>query len=122
MGFRSGAYAKIWSIQQVSSTFAKMQISITRKNKSTGEYDTEFSGFVGVVGSVPVNKTLTLKRGDKIKLGEVDVTTKYDKDKNITYTNYKVFSFDTDSDGGSSNAAHVPSVDDGEIEGPALPF
>lgn len=42
MGFRTGSYATIWSVESASDTRTKARISISRKNKQTGEYDTDF--------------------------------------------------------------------------------
>ena len=52
---------------------------MSRKNKNTGEYETDFSGYVGFVGTVAAKKAAQLKEKDRIRLGDVDVTTKYDK-------------------------------------------
>lgn len=92
MGFRKEAFATIWSVESTSDTLTKARISISRKNKQTGEYDTDFSGFVSFVGTAAAIKAAGLKEKDRIRLGDVDVTNKYVKEKNITYTNYKIFS------------------------------
>lgn len=125
MGFRTGAYAKIWKVEPFSDTSTKLRISVSRKNKQSGEYEQDFSGFVTAVGTAAAKKAACLKEGDKIKLGDVDVTTTYNKEKNITYTNYKLFSFDVDN--GSNDAPKMsnepqPSVDSGEIDDSRLPF
>jgi len=39
MGFRTGAYAKVWKVEPYSDTSVKLRISISRKNKQSGEYD-----------------------------------------------------------------------------------
>ena len=90
MGFRTGSYATIWSVESASDTRTKARISISRKNKQTGEYDTDFSGFVDFIGTAAARKALTLKEKDRIRLGDVDVTNNYNKEKNITYTNFKI--------------------------------
>lgn len=38
MGFRNGAFAKVWEVTPVSDTSTKLRISISRKNKQTNEY------------------------------------------------------------------------------------
>ena len=81
----------------------KLRISISRKNKQSGEYEQDFSGFVNAIGTAAAKKAACLKEGDTIKLGDVDVTNKYDKEKNITYTNFAVFSFDLDGEDGAQN-------------------
>lgn len=45
-----------------------------------------------------------------VKIGSCDVTNKYDKDKNTTYTNYVVFNFEDNPDGGSKPAAPKPTA------------
>ena len=127
MGFRKEAFATIWSVESTSDTFTKARISISRKNKQTGEYDTDFSGFVSFVGTAAAKKAAVLKEKDRIRLGDVDVTNKYDKEKNVTYTNYKIFSFETQNeiDGGSRNTESPEPkkpVDDGEVDDDRLPF
>ncbi len=131
MGFRQNAYATIWSVESASDTRTKARISISRKNKQTGEYDTDFSGFVDFIGTAAARKALTLKEKDRIRLGDVDVTNNYSKEKNITYTNFKIFSFETQSEingtgngGGNSgyNTEPQKNVDSGEIDDSQLPF
>ncbi len=94
MGFRSGRYATVWEVKPFSNTMTKVRISTSVKNKQTDQYETDFSGFVAFVGSDAAGKALNLHEKDRIKLGDIDVTTKYDKEKNVTYTNYSCFSFE----------------------------
>lgn len=129
MGFRTGSYATIWSVESATDTRTKARISISRKNKQTGEYDTDFSGFVDFIGTAAARKALTLKEKDRIRLGDVDVTNNYNKEKNITYTNFKIFSFETQAEinsgcGGNSGFNTEPqrAVDSGEIDDSQLPF
>ena len=51
MGFRKDTFATVWSVEPTSDTMTKARISISRKNRQTGEYETDFSGFVSFVGS-----------------------------------------------------------------------
>lgn len=123
MGFRTGAYAKVWEVTPMSDTSTKVRLSVSRKNKQTNEYEQDFSGFVLAIGTAAAKKASCLKQGDRIKLGDVDVTTKYDKDKKVTYTNYKMFSFETDEgEIGSQSTEPQPVVDEGEIDDNRLPF
>lgn len=125
MGFRTGAFAKVWEVKPFSDTSVKLRLSVSRKNKQTGEYEQDFSGFVNAVGTAAAKKAASLKEGDRIKIGDVDVTTKYDAEKKTTYTNFKMFSFELD-DGGpapkSNNTEPQPSVDSGEVDDSRLPF
>ena len=121
MGFRTGAFAKVWEVTPMSDTSTKLRMSISRKNKKTDEYEQDFSGFVLAIGTAAASKAARLKEGDRIKLGDVDVSTKYDKDKKITYTNFKMFSFDSDGENpaparSASPNEPKPGVDDGEVD------
>lgn len=117
MGFRTGAYAKVWEVTPMSDTSTKVRLSVSRKNKQTNEYEQDFSGFVLAIGTAAAKKASCLKQGDRIKLGDVDVTTKYDKDKKVTYTNYKMFSFETDEgETGGQSTEPQPIVDEGEVD------
>lgn len=126
MGFRSGAFAKVWEVAPMSDTSTKVRMSISRKNTQTGEYEQDFSGFVMAIGTAVASKAARLKKGDRIKLGDVDVSTKYDKDKKVTYTNFKMFSFEADGESASPRPTPPdepkPGVDDGELDDSRLPF
>lgn len=123
MGFRTGAYAKVWEVAPMSDTSTKVRMSVSRKNKQTNEYEQDFSGFVLAIGSAAARKAAALKEGDRIKLGDVDVSTKYDKEKKITYTNFKMFSFDTeDGESAPTPSEPQPTVDEGELDDNRLPF
>ena len=120
MGFRLGAYGKIWSVEPGKGNYTKCRMSISRKNKETGEYDQEFSGFVMFIGQAHA-KAQRLKEGDRIKLGDVDVTTTYNKEQNREYVNYKCFDFEmADTFSGSpSSPGHVdanPTEGDNDVE------
>ena len=113
----------------MSDTSTKLRMSISRKNKKTDEYEQDFSGFVLAIGTAAASKAAKLKEGDRIKLGDVDVSTKYDKDKKVTYTNFKMFSFEADGEpsGAGSRSTTPPDdphsgVDDGEVDDYRLPF
>lgn len=128
MGFRNDSYASVFSVKPVSDAMTRGSIAISRKNKQTGEYEQDFSGFVTFIGSEVAKKAAQLKcektKPVRIKLGQVDVSTKYDREKQKDYVNYKVFSFDVVDNGGSSATSDpTPSaVDDGEIDDSELPF
>lgn len=123
MGFRNGAYAKVWSVEKVSDTNTKLRISISRKNKQTNEYETDFQGFVSCVGSAAAKSALQLREGDRIKLGDTDVRTRYDKDKSVTYTNFTLFSFETEgSEAPKKQAPDEVDPSEGFNDDRALPF
>lgn len=124
MGFRTGSYAKVWGVEPKSDTATTIRLSVSRKNKQTGEYTQDFSGFVSFIGTAAAKKAACLKEGDRIKLGDVDVTTKYNAEKKITYTNYKCFSFDIEigSSALPTAAEPQPNVDEGTVDDSRLPF
>lgn len=143
MGFRYGAITKVWDIKPVSNTRTDLRISISRKNQESGEYEEEFGGFVSCWGTAAAAKAAKLNKGDKIRLGDVDVTNRYDKLSNTIYTNYKVFSLYTEGEelpertaapaGNSSAPAAAPAPArstyepqpkeyDGEVDDNSLPF
>ena len=128
MGFRTDSYATVWSVEPVSDTKTKGRITISRKNKQSGEYEQDFSGFVDFIGTAAAKKAARLKERDRIKLKDIDVSTNFVQEKGITYTNYKIFSFETQDEmnGTSSANSDTPQprrpVDDGEIDDSRLPF
>lgn len=118
MGFKNNAWAKVWSVEQISPMNTKARISISRKDKKTNEYVQDFSGFVTFIGADCASKAMKLREGDRIKLGDVDVSSTYNAEKKTTYTNFKVFSFETDA------AAAKPQQEtyEGDVDDKSLPF
>ena len=103
-----------------------MRLSISRKNKETDQYEDEFSGFCMFIGEARA-KAEHLKERDRIKLGDVDVTRRYDKEKNREYYTFKVFSFemaDEATRGGGQRSANVSAnpVDSNPVDTDGLPF
>ena len=121
MGFRNGSFAKVWEIKPVSDRKTDLRISISYKDKQTGEYVDDFSGFVSCCGSIPASKAARLKVGDRIKLGDVDVSRVYNKEKNTNFEYFKVFSFDTLNEASSPSPSTQSSVIDAGIEGDVEP-
>lgn len=122
MGFRTGSFAKIWEVEDKERS-TRVRMSISRKNKETGEYDQEFNGYCSLIGTAHA-KAQRLKRGDRIRLGDVDVTNTYDKEKGREFVNYKCFSFefadDLDSSSGGSRgdgASRGKPVESNPFEG-----
>lgn len=128
MGFRKDAFCTVWSVEPVSDVQTKARISISRKDKQTGEYTEDFSGFISFFGTAAAKKAATLKERDRIKLGDVDVRSKYDKAKNITYYNFNVYSFEVQNgaggnrSGGAQPSSPQPTVDEGNVDDSRLPF
>lgn len=108
MGFRPGAYATVWQTDSGRGNFVNVRLTISRKVKDTDQYEEEFSGYCMCIGEARA-KAEKLKERDRIKLGDVDVTRRYDKEKQKEYTTFKIFSFEivdsTHSGGGNSAQA-----------------
>jgi len=110
----------------MSDVQTKAKITISRRNKQTGKFENDFSGYVNFFGTLAAKKAARLKERDRIKLGDVDVQTYYSQEKNQTFYNFNVFSFETQT-GQNEQASHPqmnepqPTVDDGEVED-RLPF
>ena len=91
---------------------------------ATEEYVEDFSGFVAFVGTAAAKKAASLKEKDRIKLGDVEVTTKYNKEKERLYTNFKCYNFETQNNENTTYSAPSepqPLVDEG-IDEDKLPF
>lgn len=133
MGFRKGAYCTVWEIQPVKDTMTKARISMSKKNKQTGLYETDFSGWVTFVGTASAGKAMGLKEKDRIQLGDVDVTTKYDAEKKMQYINYWIYDFELQDGRSQTVQATIQTpeqprdtsfldVGDGEVDDELLPF
>ena len=121
MGFRNGAFCKIWDVAPISDTSTKARISISVKDKQTGEYKDDFGGYVMFIGTANAQKAAKLVKGARIKLGDVDVSTRYDAERKTTYTNFKVFSFeDPDAEQATPITPVTPTVN--STSGRDLPF
>lgn len=97
----------IWTApERISDTMSKARASMSRKNKMTGEYEDDFSGIVNFCGTAAVQKASGLQPRDRIKLGDIDVTRKYDKAASKEYINYKIWSFEL-ADSSNNNASHA---------------
>ena len=104
----------------------KASISINRKVKDSDEWEKDFSDFIAFIGTACAKKALSLKKGDRIKLGDVDVSATYNKEKGKMYYNFKVFGFEPVGSGNSSGSStdaekKQADVDDGEVD-ERLPF
>lgn len=120
MGFREGAYAMIWQVED-KGNYALAKISTSKKDKQSGEYKTDFSsGFVKFIGSAyKVVKNIPLKT--RIKLGPCEVTNNYDKEKKKEYVNFAVFECETVEGSSMSNKKESAKVAE-ETNDENLPF
>lgn len=120
MGFRNGAYATVWDIQPKSPKITVLRLSTSKKPRGSDEYVTDFSGFCACLGETVATAAKGLKVGDKIKLGEVETTSTYNKQTKENYVNYSIFSFERAESNqakpqGNVDEPEVPGIDDGEV-------
>lgn len=123
MGFRNGAFASVWSVESGKGNFTKVRLSISRKNKD-GQYEQDFAGFCTFIAQAHA-KACQLKERDRIKLGDVDVSNTYDKEKQKEYVNFKVFSFemaDSTDTAGQAKMSPVANPTEGENDEEESPF
>lgn len=91
MGFRTGAYATIWGVED-KGNYSVVELSTSKKNKE-GKYETDFSSkFVRFCGTAHT-MAKDLKRNDRVKLGNCEVSTFKNKEGNWGYS-FAVFSFE----------------------------
>ena len=109
MGFRNNAFATVWSVEPGKGNFTKVRLSVRRKNKD-GQYEQDFAGFCTFIGQAHA-KAARLKEKDRIKLGDVDVSNSYDKEKQKEYVNFKVFDFEM------ADTADTPKPTGGQVAG-----
>ncbi len=126
MAFRNNAYATVWSIEPGRGNFTKCRISTSRKNKETDQYEQDFSGFITMIGQAHA-KAQNLRERDRIKLLDIDVTSRYDKERAREYINFNCFDFAmADQPAQSAPAGSGGSVESNPVEGDCseedLPF
>jgi len=93
MGFRSGAFAKVWEVKpNPSGKSTSVRLSVSRK-VSEGQYEEDFSGYVTFIATAN-DRAGGLKKGDRIKLGDTDVSSKYNAQTKERSYSFKVFSFE----------------------------
>jgi hypothetical protein len=122
MGFRNGSYIKIWEIED-KGNYSIANISISRKNKDTGEYDTEFQEkFVKIVSSAhKMLQGISIpKNGLSVQIKACDVTNKYDAEKKQKYYNFVIFEIESNDNTTVTKVETKPEVELEEDED--LPF
>lgn len=113
MGFRNGAWAKIWDIKIAENgKSASVKISISKKDEETGTYKQTFGQFVRFAGDA-LKKVKSLNAGTRVKLVSVDVENKYDKETKVTTYYHTVWDIQPAS--GSTAAQSSQTDDDGDI-------
>lgn len=116
MGFQNNSYAKVWEVRRISDTLTSVRISISTKDKQSGEYIQRFGGFVSFLGTACAAKAAGLKQGDRVHLERVDVENRYDKESGKVYTNFNVWEFSMADDGNLRSAKPVDSGEPPEVD------
>lgn len=106
MAFRVGAFATVWEVKPATGNYTDVRISTSRKNQQTNEYEQDFAGFVRMIGDAH-SKAGMLKEKSRIRIGDCAVTNSYNKEKNVTYTNFQVFTFEPAD--GSASTTNAPA-------------
>jgi len=122
MGFREGAWATVWEVKKnPSGRSFNVNLSTSKKDRDTGEYETDWSGYAMFAGDA-AKKAATLKRGDRIKLNGCEVTTKYVKEQEKKYTNYTVWDYEPSEFSSGGGKKSKPVDDEDYISEDSLPF
>ena len=137
MGFRTGAYAKIWKVEKGTGNFYVADMSTSKKMKDKAgieikengktKYETDWKNkFVRLVG-VAAKQAEMIKEGDSLKIEACEVTNKYVKEKDTTYTNYVIYAFSDEEQNPKSangkNPADTSFVNiPDNVENEELPF
>lgn len=95
--FKTGAYAKVWEVKPGNNGYVKARISTSKKVNDA--YVTDFQSWVDIKDGS------SIKEGDRIKIGDCAATNNYVKEKNITYYNFSIYSFEMADGNGASNTA-----------------
>lgn len=125
MGFHSGAIAKIWATKPSPSGKSIVAEMSTSKKKQDGGYETDWSNKFVLLAGKAAKEAESLADGATVKIGDCDVTSRWDSEKRIMYTNYVIFSFQSESNDKAKEEPKKPdssfvNVPDGDEE--ELPF
>lgn len=129
MGFKPNAWATVWGVdREQKGNFTKVRLSTSRKNKD-GNYEQDFSGFCTFIGQAHTDAA-SLSERDRIRIGECEVLTHFDKAKNKEYINYNVYTFEPAVGNSNSSNSQKPQkktafdeiVEEGEANDEAFPF
>lgn len=122
MGFSKGKYATVWSVEHPDGAkYMSVRLSTDYKNKQTGEWVQDFSGYCQFIGQAATDAK-TLKEKDRIRIGDCEVTNRYNAETKQTRHWYKVFDF-TPAESGRGKQPVAVEVEEGENDEPGgLPF
>ena len=98
MGFRIDSCPMVWEVKPQNERWTKIRITISRMNTQTDAFETDFSGWADVYGTVAAAKAAKLKPKDRIRLKSIDLTNGFDREKQTFYWNPKIFDFELAND------------------------
>ena len=109
MAFGNGQFMKIWEVADKGS-YTEVSMSSSKKNKQTGEYETDFSSkYVRFVGNAKLQNPM---KGQRIKITECAVQNVYYKNGERQFLKnpvFCVFAYELQQDGAQGNT-YVPSA------------
>ena len=99
MGYKNNCFCTAWENKATNKVINKYEkyaeVQLSTSKKVDGQYKNDWSDKVRFVGKAFEKiKDIELAEKDKIKLLEVEVTNKYDKERKLTYTNYVCWDFE----------------------------
>ena len=112
MGLKNGSKLSIWEVKKCGK-YTDIQASTRKKNNKTNEWETDFSGYIRLVGNANTKATDfpdgKLQNPIKIEVGGFEVTQKYSKEHQKTFTNFVMYDFETED----AQPAQPKPADDG---------
>ena len=93
MGFRNDSYATVWEVKTKAEKYTDAKISVSKTNKQSGQYETDFSGVVRFIGEAH-KKAAELTERSRIKILNCDTTNSYNKEKKTTFWRCIVYDFE----------------------------
>lgn len=117
MGFRNGAWMSVFGVYPKTGGITQILGSTSRKDKDSGEYVTDFSGYCSCIGNAVAQKALQIKPSAghpvKIHLGDVEVKQTFemgpDGKRVPKYTNFNIYSFEFGENTARAAASGRPS-------------
>lgn len=94
MAFKNDAYATIWEVRPTKGPSMNVRMSTSYKNRTTGNYETDFSDYVFFSGEA-AKKIAGAKEKDRVKLLQTSVTSQWDKEKKENRYRFVVWDIET---------------------------
>lgn len=116
--FAVNSYAKIKEVE-VKEKYTTCKITITKKNKLTNQYETNFVGKVRFVGQAHLQRPMADQKIKITACGVSNCSTKDSKLEFLQYPSYVVFSYELQAD---TNGQSVSPMKAFEVTDEVLPF